>query len=381
MVGAAGSAYSASQQADAAQSAADNANSPWSAARPFIAGEFQPATDALNNALKMGTNSTYDGERVAALNPYQTQGADSTAAYANGNGVNTANQFYNTGMGMTGAGSSFGTNAQGLLRNAQTDPTAGFLSTASQYANNPYVDQMIDAANTDVARQLNQQALPTLALNAAGSGNTNSTRTGVQSAILQSQAQQNMLNNASTIRGQMFNTGLNMAQTQHNTDATNALNANNQVGQAYSLGSTALLNGQQANGNNFDQLNAAGGLYQNQQQSLDNAAMNQFNEQQSTPLNLYGQYMNVINGKWGGQAVSSVGPSTAAAAAQGAVGGGMLGYGAYQRLGGYNNNSNGGSAAYGNSALFGASSGYDVPAATDYYSGAGNTYGFSVGGE
>ncbi|SAK95869.1 hypothetical protein AWB76_07210 [Caballeronia temeraria] len=335
-VGAVGSGIASSNAAGAQKSAAEAANSPWSAAQPYISGQFDGAQTALQNALGMGT---YSGERVAGLNPYQTQGANQTAAYANGNGQNTANQFYNTGMGLTNTGASYGTNAQGLLSQAQQDPTQGFMNYANSLANSSMADNLITAANRDASRSLNESQLPSLAVQAAGNGNTDSTRTGVTQAILQRNASEQMADTAAQIRNSLFNTGLQTAQSQYNSNADRALTANNQIGQAYQLGSSALLNGQQANGNNFDQLNAAGGLFQAQQQNVDNAAMQQFNEQQSTPLNLYGQYMNVINGKWGGQPVSSVGPSVVGSALQGGTSGALTGAGISQMLGGYNNNS------------------------------------------
>jgi hypothetical protein len=352
-VGAVGSGIASSNAADAQKSAAQAANSPWSAAQPYISGEFQGSQDALHNALGMGT---YSGPRVAGLNPYQTQGADQTASYANGNGINTANQFYNTGMGLTQTGSQYGTNAQGLLAQAQQDPTQGFMNYANGLANSDMATQMVNAANRDASRNLNESQLPSLAVTAAGNGNTDSTRTGVTQAILQRNASEQMADTAAQIRGQLFNTGLQTAQSQYNANSDRALTANNQLGNAYQIGSSGLLNGQQANGNNFDQLNAAGGLYQGQEQAQNNAAMQQFQEQQSTPLNLYGQYMNVINGKWGGQPVSSVGPSTAAGALQGAAGGGLMGYGIADKLGGYSNT---GGTNFNNS-------GFTMPGGNDY---------------
>jgi hypothetical protein len=354
-VGAVGSSMAAGTAADGQKAAAEAANSPWSQAQPYISGEFGNAQNALHNALGMGTNSTYDGERVAGLNPYQIQGANQTAAYANGNGINTANQFFNTGMGLTNTGSAYGANAQGLLAQAQQDPTQGFMNYANGLANSSMADNLITAANRDASRSLNESQLPSLAVQAAGNGNTDSTRTGVTQAILQRNASEQMADTAAQIRGQLFNTGLQTAQSQYNANSDRALNANQQVGNAYQLGSQSLINGQQANGNNFDQLTAAGGLFQGQQQNVDNAAMQQFKEQQTTPLNLYGQYMNVINGKWGGQPVNPIGPSVAGAGLQGAAGGAMMGYGLYDKLGGYNS----GSTNFNNS-------GFTMPGGNDY---------------
>lgn len=384
-IGAAGSAISSSNAADAQASAAANANSPWSQAQPYISSEFGPAQQALNNALGMGA---YTGPRVAGLDPYQSQGANQTAQWAQSNGQNTANQFYNTGMGMSGAGSAYGTNANSLLASAQQDPTQGFLNTASQYANNPYVNQMIDAANRDVSRNLNETQLPSLALGAAGSGNTDSTRTGVTEALMQRNASQQMADTAANIRGQFFNQGLQTAQSQYNANADRALNANQQVGNAFQLGNSALLNGQQANGNNFDQMQGAGGVFQNQNQAQLTAAQQQFNDQQQVPMNLIGQYMNVINGKWGGAPVSSVGPSVAGSALQGAMGGGMSGYGLAEKLGGYSGASGfgytgpgslfGGGAGIGSAYMTDPAAGYPLSFGMSDFSGAGGAFGSAM---
>lgn len=352
-IGAVGSIASASTAADGQKSAAEAANAPWTEARPYISGQYGNVQTALTNALSMGTNSAYNGERVAGLDPYQTQGVTQAGNYALGNGQNTANQFYNSGSSMMNSGQNYGSNAQGIINQAQRDPTQQFAAAGSAYAQSPYAQNMIDSANLSVQRALNQNQLPTLALNASGGGNTNSTRTGVQSALLQSQAQQNMLANASNIQGQMFQQGSTQAQNAYNTNMQAQLLANNQLGNAYSLGSGSLLNGQQANANNFSTLQSAGAVNQTQQQNLDNAAMNQFDQQQNNPMNLYGQYMNVINGKYGGQAVSSVGPSVGAAALQGATSGGATGAGLYQMYKNMQNTGNQLTYANGNTGLEG----------------------------
>lgn len=340
VLGAVSGMMSANQQADTAASAAANANAPWSQAQPFISQEFQPAQDALNKSLGMGTNSAYDGERVAALNGYQTQSADNAGSWASTQGLNTANQMYNSGNAMMNSGQGYGNNAQSLYNTATgTDPTQSFYNAGNQLANSSITQGLIDSANLNVQRELNQNQLPTLALNAAGSGNTDSTRTGIQSALLQSQAQQNMLANASNIQGQMFNTGLNTSQSQYNTNQQQALNANSQMANAYGLGSSNLMNGQTAASNNFALGQSAGGVFQGQQQAQDAAAQQQFTEQQNNPMSLIGNYMNTINGKWMGPAVSSVGATNPVSAGlNGALGGAQLGAGLYQKLAGTNTN-------------------------------------------
>jgi len=329
-VGAAGSIIGGQEQQSAAQTAANSANSPWSAAQPYIQQEFQPAQDALNTSLGRGA---YTGQRTASLNPYQTQGANQTAGYVNQFGNQIPGQLYGAGMGALSNGANFASNAQGLYQGAQADPTQQFLGTASQYANNPYANQMIDSANLDVSRDLNETQLPSLALNAAGAGNTNSTRTGVESAVLQRNAAQQMANTAANIRGTLFNNGLSMAQGQYNQNFSNALNANQQLSGQTALGLNAMNGSQTAAGNNFDQMNAAGGLYQTQNQNELNAAQQQWADQNNVPMDLIGKYMSVINGSWGGQPVG-VPNNTVSNGIQGALGGAALGTGLSQKLGG-----------------------------------------------
>jgi hypothetical protein len=368
----------ASTAASAQQSAAANSNSPWSQAQPYLESGYGQAQTALNNSLNMGTDATYTGERVAALNPYQTQGANSTAAYANGNGVNTANQLYGVGSQLTAQGAQFGGNAQSMVNQAGVNSNQNlqsFENAGNNLAQSSTTQNMINAADLSASQNLNETTLPSLLMQGEGQGGNDNTRTGVAMGVATGQAQANMLANASNIQGQMFNTGMSAAQNQYNTQQTQELNANNQVGQAGQMGAQDLLNGQEANGNNFDQLEASGGVFQGQQQNLDNAAMTQFSQEQQNPLNLIGQYQGIINGSYGGQPVSSVGPSVAAGTLQGLAGGALQGYGASTMLGGYNSGGAG-------TNQYGFSSGVTNPSATSAagYAYTDPSYGLSATG-
>lgn len=346
-IGAAGSMMAAKTAAKGQEAAAKSANSPWSASQPYIINGFEKASPALDDALAMGA---YSGPRVAGLNGYQTQGADQTAAWANSNGLDTANTLYGAGKTMTGAGTQFGANGQTLFDQAGTNQTGNFLNTANAYANNPYVDGLVDANSRDITRNLNENQLPSLALGAAGSGNTNSTRTGVSEAIAQRGAADRLADVSNNIRSSFFSKGLDMAQNQYNTQQGQALQANGQLGTAFGMGTNALTQGQQANGNNFDQTQAAGGVFQGQEQQQLTADQQAWAEKQNVPLDLLGKYMSVINGKFGGQAINPVGPSVGAAGIQGALGGAAGAAGLYGKLGGFDQG-----PAWGS----GSSSGYD----------------------
>jgi hypothetical protein len=250
---------------EAQQQTQSSTSAPWEPQQDYLKYGFSSAKDALGNALNMGT---YGGPRVAGLNPFQTQGANTVAGYTDAYGNNLANLTGAASQNMLQAGQGFGTNAQNLFNQySNGDATQAILSAAGQYANNPYVDGLIDASGRDVTRQLGEQVLPGIARSATGTGNTNSTRTGVESAIAQRGAADRLTDLSSNIRSQFFNTGLGMAQNQYNQNLANSLNANNQLLSAYSGGLAGAGTSQNLAAGNFDAMNAAGGLYQTQDQN------------------------------------------------------------------------------------------------------------------
>jgi hypothetical protein len=196
---------------------------------------------------------------------------------------------------------------------------------------------MIDASSRDITRNLNENQLPSLNLAAAGTGNTNSTRTGVSQAIAERGAADRLADVSSNIRSTLFNNGLNMAQSQYNTQQGLASTTNQQLGNAYQLGTGSLTGAQQANGNNFDQTQAAGGVFQNNQQQNLTANQAAYTEGQNTNLDLLAKYMGIINGAYGGSGVTGTVSNGTAAGIQGALGGAQAGLGLYGKLGGYNN--------------------------------------------
>ncbi len=265
-------------------------------------------------------------------------------------------------------GANYGNNATSLMQQA-TNPNAyqSFVNAGNNLANSSTTQGMVDAANLDVSRDLNETQMPSLISSAEGQGGNDNTRTGIAQGLLESQAQQNMLANASNIRGQMFNEGLSTAQNQYNTGVSNGINANSQVGQSFSNGGTALMNSQQAAGNNMALSQQAGGVFQNQQQNVDNAAQTQFSQQQNNDLGLLQQYQGIINGSYGGADPSGVGQSVGAAGLQGALGGAATGYGLTQVLGGGGNSGTPGTNQYG----------FSTGLPTDYGMSTGTSGGYT----
>lgn len=289
-------------------------SAPWQPQQQYLTSGFSDARTALDNAL---ANPVYTGQRVADLNPFQTMGANTLGNFSQQNAF-LADQATNASNSLLQPGANFGNNAADIYaRFAGVDPTQQIINTAGQYANNPYVDGMIDSAGRDVVRQLNEQTLPTLNRQFSGTGNTNSTRAGVQSAIAQRGAADRLTDMSSDIRGRFFGQGLAQGQDQYNRNLTNSLAANQGLLESFRQGMGGLTNAQQLASGYFNQANTAGSMFQNQQQRELDAAMAQFNEQNKNPLDFIQSYMRSVGGNYGG---TSTGTSTAPK-----TGGGFLG--------------------------------------------------------
>lgn len=314
---------------------------PWGPQQEYLTYGFGQAKNAYQNASQ---NPVYQGQRVAGLNPFSSNIANMVGGYAPtsfGFGQNALSQ----GSQVAGTGAGFAGNAADLFsRYNGVDPTQTIINNAGQYANNPFAQGMIDSASRDVTRNLYENQLPTLAKAAAGSGNTNSTRAGVESAIAQRGAADRLADISSNVRGQLFNTGLSQAQNQFNQNLTNSLAANQQLSNAYGAGLNGQIQGQQMVGNAFDQGTGAGNVFQGQNQAELNADMQKFAEQRDIPLDLLGRYMGLVQGNYGGTTTTQM-PSYGGGwqgALTGALGGAMGGAGIAQKLGGFSLGSSGG---------------------------------------
>lgn len=304
---------------------------PWEVQQPYLQYGFEQGKTAAGNAL---ANPVYQGDRVAAMNPFTSNIANQAGNYANQN-FGALGGLNNTSMGLLNTGSAFGTNAANLFNQYSGDPTQTILGNAAQYADNPYVSGMIDASSRDVTRNLYENQLPTLAKAAAGSGNTNSTRAGVENAIAMRGAGDRLADMSNTIRGQFFGKGLDLSQNQYNQNLMNSLNANTQLNNAFSSGFRGLTDTQNLASGLTNMGTAAGNMMQAQDQREIDAQMAQFAEQRGVPLDILKQYMGIVGGNYGGTQTTNA-PSSGGGlmgGIQGAIGGGLGGLGVANSLG------------------------------------------------
>lgn len=303
-------------------------NEPWAAQQPFLQSGFQQAQNAYNTASGMGA---YTGQRQAGLNDFQTQGYNLAGNYGLGQGSTSGVSQVNTGLQNLGQSGMYGQNAAGLFGQASAGDPSGYAQQfGNQYANSPYADGLVDAASRDVNRNLYENQLTGLQLGAVGAGGTNSTRAGVTEGIMQRGAADRIADTSSTIRGGLFNQGLTQGLSQYNTNLQNQLSANNQLYNAGTLGSGMVNAGNQNVFNAANATAAAGQGFQTQEQAMLAAQQAQFNEQRDIPMTLAQQYLQSIQGNYGGTGTSTA-PSTGGGF-QGALGGAVSGLGIYKGL-------------------------------------------------
>lgn len=303
---------------------------PWVPQQQYLTHGFGQAQDALTKGQNAG--DYYTGQRVADLNPWQTQGYSTVGSFAQNQGMGAADSLMKAGQGTINYGAQFGDNAASLYRKLNgADPTQQIIGNAGLYADNPYLDSQIDAASRDVVRNLTEQQLPGLDLAAAGSGNMNSSRTGVAEGIMARGAQDRIGDIAAQMRGNAYLNGLGMSQNQYNTGISQQMLANGQLLSAGDFGRIATDAGLNAGYGAGDAMARAGAGFQTQQQNVLNAQQQAFKDQQTAPLDLVGKYMSIINGNYGGTNTSSSGGGTAGAV-QGALTGGMGGLGLYGKF-------------------------------------------------
>jgi hypothetical protein len=199
--------------------------------KPYVDNNLKGSEGALNNVLDTGA---YTGQTYAGPNAFQT---------------GTANTMGNFGMGMMNSGNAmmsnnagFGANAnnmydqyQGMVNNAQQQDRLG---NAIDYAN-ANTGSLLDTAMRDDRRNLQENTLTGIDMAASGSGNTNSSRAGIATAVANRGYDDRRADMASNIQNSLIDRSLN-TQNQAFADQQNALSgamgANNAISNAYGVG-------------------------------------------------------------------------------------------------------------------------------------------------
>lgn len=258
-------------------------------------GQAPYINDIYGQAANLYNNYGMPERQVAGLNPLM--GANAGFATGGGTDIYTAqllSALANTG----GYGAAANTADRMSGGNVYRAPMTNGLNygTLAASVNNPFLEGQIDAASRDVVRNLNENQLTGNAAMAAGTGNSGSSRRAVMDAIAMRGTADRVADIGSTMRGNAYTTGLDLANrtalaNQSASLGTNAINANLMNSGAtlnYNLGqagSAGLRDAYGTGANNAGMVTDTGNmLRQYQQQLLDTTYQNQMNPYNSLQM-------------------------------------------------------------------------------------------------
>lgn len=166
-------------------------NDPWAPQIPYL-------TDAFSKA-----KATYDQSGSNPFTQAQLDNFTNQIGFANGSKIPGQTSAYGTGLLSQG-----GAATSGALSMTPSD----IIGQAGQYANNPYLDGQVTAAMRDATRSVNEEALPSIARNAAASGNQFSSRKGIAEGIVQRGLAEKTADVSANLRGNAWSQGLAQAE-------------------------------------------------------------------------------------------------------------------------------------------------------------------------
>lgn len=300
---------------------------PWAPQAGALTDIFGNAQNAYNtaNGAKAPTDFT------AQFTPDQLATFRSMLDYTNGN--QTPSTQVNVGNQVAGAGAN-GV-SQGLYGLANFNPSAAnnpgsLINAATQFANGQNIDAEVANSMLPALQQARDVTLPGIEQNAATSGNTNSSRTGIADGLVQRGLAEQASNLGATLRNNAFSTGLQLAS--NNAASNNQLSlgalsdmlngGNSAVGTGINAG-TAGINNQ---GTLFSLAENAG----QGQQAADQAKLTnegqQYNAAVNDPYAALNNYFNIIGSKsWGGNTTGTQTGTQESTPSAWSVLGGLLG--------------------------------------------------------
>lgn len=250
------------------------------------------------NTAALGTPAGF----TAGMTPQQLAAYQSV--YGNANGNTSGQTAQNVGALTAGAGGGGVTGA--LNGYANFNPSMqGLIDAGNQYAAGQDITGQTKAAMFDANQNARDVTLPGIDANAAGTGNINSSRTGVADGMVQRGLAEQSAGISSQLRANAFNTGAALGSDQNN-QRIQALGGQGALGvNSVNAGTGALSSGVNTQGNVDNQLlTGAGGNQANTQDQYNNA--NQaYSFAQNSPFGALSNYMQNLNYNAGGSTTSN----------------------------------------------------------------------------
>lgn len=282
---------------------------PWKVQAPYLSDAFQKAQDLYNTT---SAQPGYTGDFYAGMTGTQKALADTGVNYFTKTGQDMATELTNASSGLAATGGQGLINsAQGLYGLANSDSAGSNIANANRYAQNPYIDQMVQAATYSANRNAAENTIPNLYRSAAASGNLNSDRTALAQGVVERGLAENAQNIGAQLRGEAYNNGLQMAQNDQQQQAQNLQGAGNMYDALVARGAGGLSDAfnmeTQALGNasNYAAMNQT----ENQNQLQNDYQKQQYAEKR--PYDLLNQYYGLVgSNNWGQNGTTSTTSST-----------------------------------------------------------------------
>lgn len=307
---------------------------PWGPQQEFLTDAFGAAQDQF----RAKANSPYfEGPLHARLDPLTARALGLTADFATGAGANLANRTGSAADALLGTGDDFLGALDRFSGAAGMDPTEANLTAAAAYANNPFVNGMIDAASRDVVRNLTEEQLPDIDRAAVATGNVNSSRAGVAEGIARRGAEDRIADIGASIRGSAFDRGLEMAEgaRRFNVDAQGR--AAGMFGDALGMGRGFAGTASDLAFTNLGNLQKAGQVRQLDEQGQLDADFARWLGQDTRAADALARYFGIVGStNFGQKGVTTTKTTQSMSPVQAAVGLGSMaaGFGAFGPIGG-----------------------------------------------
>jgi hypothetical protein len=275
--------------------------SPWGPQAGALTSAFANAQDAYGKA----STATAPTDFVAGMTPEQLSNFRNAIGYANGNTQPEQNAA--TGAALSSAGTAASTGALSGL--SSFDPTkannpAALIEAANKYASGQDIDSQVNNAMLNARQTARDVTLPGIEQNAALTGNTNSSRTGIAQGLVERGLAQQSTDLGASLRSKAFSDGLTLASNnaqQNNAQSLGALST------AASAGTNAANSGVAAGSQSIADKNSllgiandgGAGLQGSNQLTLDNL-LKQYQSSVSSPYDALNGLMGIIgSNNWG----------------------------------------------------------------------------------
>jgi hypothetical protein len=291
------------------KSATSNSTStttPWDVQTPFLTQAFQDASKAYGQA----SGATAPTNFTAQFTPDQLGAFQNMLNYGM-SAQPSASAASNAGATLTNAGA--GATTGGLFNLSQINPQSvadNNVAAANKYVAGQNIPATVDAAMVDARRNANENVLPALSREAAGTGNINSSRTAIAQGVVDRGLAEQAGSLSSQLRQQAYDNGLNLGQQGTNSALTAALGAVNGGNSAVGQGVNAGVGGINQQQGLFNIANGAIGNQNTAAQADLTNQLQQFQNQTNDPFAALVNFYNIIGNRPWGQTTNATGTTT-----------------------------------------------------------------------